>query len=268
MNGQAMLGRGIAAVGIVLGFIAIWTNYGSGGGGSAKYWDDGTFGGLLLILAILAVLALAGAIATGRRDYDLAYGAIGGVGFGLYLFYPAVFAFDQFDLLDAGAYLGLCSALTFIGATIATWSSDRPASRPSGLGTVLALLGLGLVVAGIWPDYIKGAGSYWNLHDPFGNYYGHSFGVLLIILVVLTALGIAAAYSMSAGMDSAILLGAITLGAAIAVPVGQAFNQLGDLGTGGWLAGIGGIVVAVGVAAMRQMGAEEVPAPAPSPPAA
>jgi hypothetical protein len=264
MEGQVTLGRGIAAVGIVLGLIAIWVNYGGEALGNSKYWDDGTLAGLLLILAILAVLALAGAVSTGRRDYDLAYGALGGIAFGLYLFLPAVFAFDQWEFLDAGAWLGLCSALTFIGASIATWPSDRPVGRPAPIGVLLALVGLGLVVAGLFPDVESGGiGSYWNLTGS-----GHSFGILMIILVVLVALSIGAAYSMASGMDSAILLGAVTLGASLAVPVGEAFNNLGDLGAGAWLTAIGGIVLAVGVLAMRQMGQAGAPVPATAPPAA
>jgi hypothetical protein len=263
MEGQTMLGRGIAAVGVTLGFIAIWVNYGGNGLGGAKYWDDGTLGGFLLILAVLALCALAGAFATGRREYDLAVGAIGGVMFGMYLFIPALFAFDQWKLLDAGSWLGVCSALTFIGAQIATWTSDRPAARPVPLGMLLALAGLALVVAGIFPDFSKDSGSYWNAAG-----LGHSFGILLIILVVVTALSLGAAYAGAAGMDSAIFLAAVTLGATIVFPVGSAFNNLGDIEIGGWLAGIGGIVLAVGVLVMSQMAERRAPVPAPPPPAA
>ncbi|MBA3717744.1 MAG: hypothetical protein H0W87_05920 [Actinobacteria bacterium] len=263
MEGQVSLGRGIAAVGIVLGLIAIWVDF-----GPASYWSfDGSLGGLLLILELLALLALAGAYTDGSRNYDIAYGAIGGVGFGLYLFYPALAAFEDWGQLDAGAWLGLCSALTFIGASIATWPSDRPAWRPSALGTVVALAGLALVVAGIFPNIGEGGGSYW---DAGSN--GHSFAIVLIALVVLEALSILAAWSMASGMDSAVLLGAVTFGAVLAIPARAAFDQFGQLGAGAWLAGIGGIVLIVGVLIMRQMADEGAPAPSappqPTPPAA
>jgi len=257
-----MLGRAIATVGVVLGFIAIWVNYGGNALGGAKYWDDGTLGSFLLILAVLAVCALAGAVATGRRNYDLAVGAIGGVMFGMYLFIPALFAFDQWDLLDAGSWLGLCSALMFIGAQIATWASDRPAGRPAPMGMLLAVAGLALVVAGIFPDFSEGAGSYWNATG-----LGHSFGILLIILVVLTALSLGAAYAGTTGMDSAIFLASVTLGATIVFPVGSAFNNFGDVELGGWLAAIGGIVLGIGVWAMRQMAEAGAPVPTTAPPA-
>jgi hypothetical protein len=257
VDGQVSLGRGLAAAGIILGLVAIWVDF-----GPTSYWSfDGSLSGLLLILGVAAGLALIAAFTTGERDYDLAYGAIGGIGFGIYLFYPAVLAFDQWDQLDAGAWLGLCSALTFIGASIATWSSDRPVRRPSAGGAVTALVGLGLVVAGLFPNFIKGGGSYWTIA---GN--GHSFGVLMLIVVVLEVLAIAAAWSSSAGIDSAVLLGGVILGASIAIPDQNAFNRFGDLGTGAWLMGVGGLLVGVGVLVMWLMADEQAPAPAPTPP--
>ena len=252
MDAQASLGRWMAAVGIALGLVAIWVDF-----GPASYWSfDGSLAGLLLILGIAALLALIGAFTDGSREYDLAYGAIGGIGFGIYLFYPAVLAFDHWDQLDAGAWLGLCSALTFIGASIATWSSDRPTGRPSGAGAVVGFVGLGLMVAGLFPDYVGGRGSYWNIRGA-----GHSFGILMIILIVLTALAIVAAWTRSSGVDSAILLAGVVLGASIAIPDQSAFNHLGDLGTGAWLLGIGGLLVAVGVLVMW-FGVDDAPEPA------
>jgi hypothetical protein len=262
MEGQVTLGRGIAAVGIVLAFIAIWVRALSFPVGQ-RYWDDGTLGGSLLILAVLAALALAAAVSTGDRQYDIAVGAIGGVGWGIYLFLPAVYAFDQWDNIDVGGWLGLCSALTFIGAAIATWASDRPVARPSAGGMLLAVAGLALVVAGLFPNFHTGQGTYWNIHGA-----GHSFGILLVILVVLELLSIAGAYSMSAGTDGAVLIGAVILGSTLAVPIGDAFKNFGHLEAGGWLAAVGGIVVAVGVALMWQTSAEETPAPATFRPAA
>jgi hypothetical protein len=257
VNGQVSLGRGIAAVGVALGVVAVWVDF-----GPDSYWSfDGSLGGLMLILAILAILALGAAFMTNERNYDIAYGAIGGIGFGIYLFYPAVLAFDQWDQLDPGAWLGLCSALTFIGASIATWSSDRAVGRPSAAGAVTALIGLGLVVGGLFPTFIDGAGSYWSIS---GN--GHSFGVVMLIAVVLEVVAIAAAYSGAAGVDSAVLLGAIILGAAIAIPDQSAFNHFGNLGAGAWLMGVGGLLVGVGVLLMWFMSEDVRAEPALPPP--
>jgi hypothetical protein len=253
VDGQVAVGRGIAAVGIALGLIAIWIDF-----GPSSYWTyDGSLAGLLLILQVGALLALIGAFVDRSREYDLAYGMIGGVGFGIYLFWPSVFAFDQWDQLDMGAWLGLCSALTFIGASIATWGTDRPTSRPSGVGAVVALVGLGLIVGGLFPEFVPGRGSYWDITGA-----GHSFGVLMLILVVLEGLSIAAAWTRSAGMDSALLLGGVTFGAGVAIPSQSAFDHFGDLGTGAWLLGVGSLLVAVGVLVMWALSEEEAPEPA------
>src|SRR5262249_995977 len=157
-------------------------------------------------------------------------GAIGGVGFGIYLFYPAIFAFDQWDQLDPGAWLGLCSALTFIGASVATWSDPRVLKRPSPGGAITALVRLGPGVAGLFPNFFKGGGSYWSITSPSGFRYGHSYGILMIILVVLTAIAIVAAWQSSAPVASAVMLGGIVLGSAIALPDQSAFNHFGCLG--------------------------------------
>jgi hypothetical protein len=258
VDGQVAIGRGIAAAGILLGLIAIWIDFGPN-----SYWSfDGSLAGLLLILEIAALLALIGALMDGSREYDLAYGMIGGVGFGIYLFYPAVLAFDQWDQLDSGAWLGLCSGLTFVGASIATWGSDRPVSRPSPAGAVVAVVGLGLVVAGLFPDFITGRGSYWNIAGA-----GHSFGILMLILVVLVGLSIAAAWTQSAGLDSAVLLGGVTLGAGVALPAQSAFNHFGDLATGAWLMGVGCLLVGIGVLVMWALSDEGAPEPEPVSPA-
>jgi hypothetical protein len=255
VDGQVALGRGIAAVGIVLGLIAIKVDF-----GPSSFWSfDGSLAGLLLILELGALLALIGAFVDGSREYDLAYGMIGGAGFGIYLFYPAVLAFDQWDQLDSGAWLGLCSALVFIGASIATWATDRPSARPSGAGAVVAVAGLALVVAGLFPDFITGRGSYWNITGA-----GHSFGILMLILVVLVGLSIAAAWTQSAGMDSALLLGGVTLGAGVAIPAQSAFNHFGDLATGAWLMGVGCLLVGIGVLVMWALSDERAPAPVPA----
>lgn len=258
MTGQAMLGRAVAAVGLVCAVVAIWVKFVFG----RAYWDDGTLGGLLLILSILAALALVGAVAMNRSTLDAAVGGIGGTVFGLYLWYPALFATDQWDFLDNGAWLGVCSGLMVIGALIALGPSMAPGASPAPTGTLLALVGLGLVLAGIWTKTTDESGTYWNIPGA-----GHSLGVLMLILVVLSALAVAAAYAAQIGQDAALAVAGVTLGITVFLPVLAAFNNLGQLRAGAWLAGIGGIVLMVGVVGMRQLAGAGVPAPAPPAPA-
>ncbi len=258
MTGQAMLGRGVAAVGLVCAVVAIWVKFAIG----RAYWDDGTLGGLLLILAILGALVLVGALATNRSALDAALGAIGGTLLGLYLWYPAVFATDQWDVLDKGAWLGVCSALVLIGALIALGPSMAAGAHPAAIGTLLALVGLGLVLAGLWTKTTNEPGTYWNVPGA-----GHSLGVLMLILVVLSAVAVAAAHAARIGQDAALAVAGATLGITVFLPVLAAFNNLDELRAGAWLAGIGGIVLMVGVVAMRLLAGAGVPAPAPPAPA-
>ena len=83
---------------------------------------------------------------------------------------------------------------------------------------------------------------------------------------MLEVVAIAAAYSGAAGVDSAVLLGAIILGAAIAIPDQSAFNHFGNLGTGAWLMGVGGLLVGVGVLLMWFMSEDVRAEPALPPP--
>src|SRR6266542_3127323 len=226
MTGQAMLGRGVAAVGLVCAVVAIWVKFAIG----RAYWDDGTLGGLLLILAILGALVLVGALATNRSALD--------------------------------AWLGVCSALVLIGALIALGPSMAAGAHPAAIGTLLALVGLGLVLAGLWTKTTNEPGTYWNVPGA-----GHSLGVLMLILVVLSAVAVAAAHAARIGQDAALAVAGATLGITVFLPVLAAFNNLDELRAGAWLAGIGGIVLMVGVVAMRLLAGAGVPAPAPPAPA-
>ncbi len=66
---QAMTGRAVAALGVVLGVIAIFVDFTSTALGSPKYSDDGTILAFLLVTLVLTAILLAGAIG-GRDDLD------------------------------------------------------------------------------------------------------------------------------------------------------------------------------------------------------
>jgi hypothetical protein len=269
MTNQAMVGRGIAAVGVVCGLIAIWTNLVAAGVQGRTYWAfDGTLAGLLLILAGVSGLLVLAASATNRRDLDVALAGVGATLFGLYLWYPALFATDQWKVLGTGAWLGVCTVLIVVGALVAIRPSMAAVtSRPEPIGTLVALVGLVLVLVGIWTKATSSAGTYWNVP---GN--GHSLGAAMLVFVVLSAVAIAAAHVLAVGKDAALVLAGVTLGLTLLLPVAAAFDHLGDLGVGGWLAVIGGLALLVGVVLMRRMAPATAPAATPavatSPPAA
>jgi hypothetical protein len=160
---RALLGRAIAAVGVVLGIVSIFIDFLSSQGGSLKYSDDGTSLAYLLIALIGAGLLLAAAQATSHRELDVAAGATGAAVFGFYLFVPVLYA-DHLGSLDTGGWLGVCTALIPLGAGIASGRRLRlgtPAITQATLASAaLPAAGIALVIAGIWPRaYEAGSAS-------------------------------------------------------------------------------------------------------------
>ncbi len=271
---DAQVGRAIAAVGVVLAVVAIWTDAVA----SRSYWSlDGTVGAFLLIMVILAGLALVGAVA-GQAGCERALLTIGAVLVGFYGFFPAALATDQWDVLDAGGWLGLCGgALITVGALIVLMPArgeTRTMAAAAGppMGALLAALGLVLAFVALWVKVDNGGGSYWNAPE-----LGHSLGIVMLIALILAAVGLAGVVVMrsapAAGL--AALGGLIACGLFIFIPVGDAFNDLGQLRAGGWLGFFGGLLLAIGVVMLSKSvmaGAATRPAPtaptATTPPAA
>src|SRR5262245_44974876 len=127
---NAVAGRGLAAIGVVLAAIAIWLDSLDG----SSYWSDGTTGIYLLILCLIAAIALAGAH-TGQGTSGWAFAA-GAILLGFYAYLPVAFAFDQWDVLDAGAWLGFAGALLIVIGTGAAYAAAGGAeSTPAGTST-------------------------------------------------------------------------------------------------------------------------------------
>jgi hypothetical protein len=271
MQGTALLGRAIAAVGVVLGFVAIWTTLESTEDSSAKYADDGTVMAYLLITLIPAALLIAAGL-MGRSGLDLPAAALGSAAFGYFLFTPAVLAFAHLDVLGAGAWLGVCTALIPIGAGIAR-SAAGPAAPAGPVPPQLAapvVLGLILCLIGIWlkTDSAFGGLSFWNL-SASGD---HWLGILMLLLVVLDAVFVLAAVggAAPAARNAVLVLSAATFGLVGALLITEAFGEFGNLKEGGWLEFFGGLVLLVGAVVLwrgeRAPAAQATPAPA-GPPA-
>jgi hypothetical protein len=247
-------GRAIAAVGVVLAFICIWVDALPGD----SYWSgDGTTGAFVLILACLAALALAASY-TGRPA-NTALLAVGSIMLGFYLFIPVAFAFDQWDIPEAGTWLALCSgALIVIGAGISYLAAETEKEAHAGMSTasLVAGLGIALVFPGIWLDATSDGDSYWS-----SSGLGHALGIFLLILAIacgLTWMARLAGTSVR-GLDSILTL--VLLGFVSFFPVGAAFGDFGTLDAGAWLAFTGGILAAGGTWAVH---GQEVPRTAPA----
>jgi hypothetical protein len=191
---------------------------------------------------------------------------------GYYLWVPALGAFDNWDVLDAGAWLALAGALVaVIGAWIGSQSlgSEPVAASAMGArgvqtGTVVALAGVVLCVISIWLDVTSELDiSYWGLSED------HMLGVVMLIVGVACGLAALATW-MGRGQAPALwtsLFALMLLGLFVFLPVTQAFGDFGELGIGAWLGFVGGLVAFAGaeLAHMSTATSVRMTAPAPEP---
>jgi hypothetical protein len=245
-------------VGVILGVLAVSLVAVSGDGDSLRYVDDGTVTAFLVILISLTSWMPA------EVGPDSLGGAMGAAAFGFFLFVPAVHAFDSFGALGPGAWLGICTVLIPIGLAV-VWAAGRESSAPvrpttaratPSPGLAVALAGLILVLVGIWLPGADGGASYWNVSAS-----GHALGLLMLLLVVLNAVLLAAPHVSSRTLaNSGLLVAATTFGLVEAGLVSTAFEDLGSLGSGGWVEAAGGLLLLAGVLATRVAGRHSEPA--------
>lgn len=240
----AVIGAVLAIVGIFLDALV-----------NLSYWNaDGTLAWTGLILAAAALLL----VVTGhlRSELDGWVFAIGAALAGYWSWFPAVTAFDDWDKTRVGMWLCLGGALLIAVATaVVLLSSGRAGTTPPGISLPALISGLGIVLVfpGIFLDADKGAllatasgQSYWN----YGA-FGHSLGIVILALAVLSAIawGVTLVGLPTHGLDAALTLA--LLGLVAFLPVTAAFNNLGNVQAGGWLALAGGILAAGGTWAAR-----------------
>jgi hypothetical protein len=225
----SVIGRAAVLVGLICGLLAVGLPFVSGEGGSARYVDDGTTAAFLIVLLALSSWFPAD-VGTARLC-----AALGGAAYGFFLFLPALLAFDHLGSLDSGAWLGLCTFLIPFGVVAASAEPSTP-GRP-GLGDAIGLLGVVLLLVGIWLPFESGEASYWNASSS-----GHALGLLMLLLAVvdlalLVAPGLA---------DLRVIAAAMTFGLLAAAVILAAFDQLGTLGAGAWLEACAGALILVG----------------------
>ena len=225
----SVLGRAVVLVGLVCGLLAVSLPVLSGAGGSSRYVDDGTAAAYLIVLLSLSSWFPA-EVGTARLC-----AALGGAAFGFFLFIPALLAFDRLGLLGPGAWLGLCTVLIPLGVLAAEPSPAVRSGGRLGPGDAIALLGIALLVAGIWLPIGSGGDSFWNASSS-----GHALGLLMVLLAVVDATLVAAP-----GLgDVRLVAAAATFGLLAAALVAAAFGELGTLGAGAWLeACAGGLIL-------------------------
>jgi hypothetical protein len=246
-------GRALALIGAVLAIVGIFVTAIFG----QSYWDlDGTLAAFGLAVAILAALCVAGSYAGWTTDGWLA--ALGALMVGYWGWFPAATAFNDWDQTRAGLWLTFAGGIAvLLGAAAAIQAAGGARSTPAGLSPAALVSGVGiaLVFPGIFLHAESGQ-SYWD--GPLG----HSLGIVMLAAAVLAGLVWAAssAGTGTRGLDVAVSL--ILLGLVAFDPIASAFNNLGNLQTGAWLALAGGVLAAGGTWAARGI---EMPHAAPSP---
>jgi hypothetical protein len=247
------VGELVALVGVVLAFIAVWTPAIDVMGFKPKYADDGTVMAAAIIVLGLAACCLLASILLGKANLDLTAAVAGAAGFGFFLYQPSIMAFKYIDKLSWGAWLGICAVLIPLGAGAAHFWHRRSDAKAPGvtLWTVAAVIGLVLIVIGIWSARFEQSGmsvSYWK-----SSASGHALGLLLLLLVIVSAVLIAVAVNARKAelADLALIVSAVLVGVAIAQVVGAAFGKFGNMGTGAWLELFGGLVLLLALTVSR-----------------
>ena len=250
--------RAVAMVGVILGLLAVGLDLISAGGATSHYLDHG-----VVAIFTIALLSMASYLPA-EVGFDTAGAAAGTAVFGFYLYVPAIFAFNHLGTPGAGAWLGLGTLLIPIGWAIlrrverghgeqaAAPAPPDPATAARDPLFVLSISGLILMAAGIWLPVVTDGPSYWN-----ASYSGDALGILLLIAVLANAatllLPLVSARRVSA--DRVLLVACASFGLAAAQWLESAFDHLGSLGTGGWIEGMGGLLLLGGVVAMRLVAA-------------
>lgn len=224
---SSSVGRGAILIGLICGLLAVSLPFVSEGG--SRYADDGTAAAFLIVLLALSSWFPA-EVGTARLCIVL-----GGAAFGFFLFLPAIFAFDRLGSLGSSGWLGLCTVLIPVGVIFA--EPLAPSTRDRGLGDALGLLGIVLLLVGIWLPHESGGPSAWNESSS-----GHALGLLMLLLAVLDAVLLVAP-----GLaDLQVLTAAATFGLLGAPVIIFAFDQLGTLGAGAWLQACAGVLILAG----------------------
>jgi hypothetical protein len=193
--------------------------------------DDGTVAAFLIVLLALSSWFPAD-VGTARLGASL-----GAAAFGFFLYFPAVFAFDRLGSLEAGAWLGLCTVLIPLGVLVAA-PVVAPTSTRRGPDALISLLGIALLVAGVWLPVESGGDSVWNVSSS-----GHALGLLMLVLAVLNAAALAAGRG-----ELRAVLAATSFGLLAAGLIVTAFEDFGKLGSGSWLEACAGVLLLLGAA--------------------
>jgi hypothetical protein len=256
---QTLAGRAIALVGIVTGLLAIGLNLVGSGGGAAHYADHGA-----VIAFVIALLAYASYLPA-EVGLDTPATVAGTVAFGFFLYVPASLGFNQLGSVGAAGWLGLCTLLIPVGAHLVRSAEPGHGTEAAPLRTAdsfkdpllgLAVLGIVLIVIAVWLPDLSGGPSVWNAAAS-----GHALGLLILIVAVVDLIVVVGPLAgVAVPRYTALLIVGASFGLVLAPFVHDAFNRMGSLGNGGWLLGVGGLLLFGGVVVGPRIVARLAPA--------
>jgi hypothetical protein len=183
------LSRTIAVLGAVLVLVSIWVKSFEG----FRNWDDGTNAAYLLASVLLTVALLTIALVTKRPAFSLAAAVVALLACGFLISTPVFLAFNQFDFVRAGLWIGVVGGVLLGAGALMTYLAEQmgpadvlerkalSASPPTTTGAVYAptpateiaakpaapagapLQESTAIPAGWYPDPAGGAGQrYWD----------------------------------------------------------------------------------------------------------
>jgi hypothetical protein len=253
------LRRLVAVLGIGLALAGTWTDL---WGLPGTLWaEDGTLAGFPTILAILAGVLVLVSLAYQYKWLLPSVGVIGWILLGYFGYYLG-WVVPKTNLLGPAAWLGAAGgALIGLSAVSlysrASWRRHLSAEPPKRLvpwlvtaaGTALALVSLWLSTE---PAQESGKKlvhlSYWNSAGD------HSLGIVMLVLGALTLVALLAVLATRYAPLHTLILATslILLGITLFLPVSEAFNHLGSLRSGAWLALVGALAAAGGGVALAR----------------
>jgi len=257
------LRRLVAVTGIGLALAGTWTDL---WGLPGTIWaEDKTLAGFPTLLAFLALALVVLSLAYQSKWLLPSVGVIGWIIFGYFGYYLA-WVTPKTDLLGPAAWLGAAGgAVTGLSAVSlysrSSWRQRRPSMTRRHLVSWLAIaIGTGLALIALWltTEPAQKAGkqiihlSYWRLPGLGKSAADHSLGIVMLALGVSTLVALLAVLiTRFAALHNWILASSLTLlGISLFLPASEAFNHLGVLRSGAWLALAGSLVAAAGAVAL------------------
>jgi hypothetical protein len=249
--------RLVAVLGIGLALAGTYTSVFKGTDGGT-FWVDGTLGGFPPLLSFLGGLSLIASFVVRSRWPLFSVSILGWLLAGYFGTYVIEAAPNHFATLGPATWLGMSGGALMGLSTIllrspAAWKRRSPAMTRRQLILWLATaIGTGVLLISLWlpteaqPGGPKISHTYWNSASD------HSQGVVMLTLAALTLIALVGVLVSRLAVLRAWAVGTslVLLGISLFIPVLEAFQHLGALRSGAWLALVGSLLAGAAAVAL------------------